>query len=603
MSPPKKIIDCFIFYNEFDLLTYRMNTLNAVVDYFVIVESTHTFSGKEKPLLLNDNKELFKDFKDKIVHIIVQDFPYKFPNINYERREQWENEKYQRNCIQLGLAKINLNDKDIIILSDVDEIPDSKILQFIKREDAFIDIYSLEMDFYYYNLNSKMSEKWYKTKIISVKKYKELSMSCEDLRFYNCLKIRDGGWHLSYFGDSHFIKNKIETFSHQELNTSNFTDLEKITKRVSNCGDLYDRGFSLQKISIKDNSYLPYEYEKYLKKYIVEEGLNVVFFVRQFSERGTEKAIYDYAHYNETILKNRSYIACFAEAQQAKSGLSKARLSYNKFKERFKIFELNDISDMSSIIKSHSINFFYTLTYGGANDIYKFEDKNIWGSCKTIKHCIFDTNAPESDFYISISEFLNKKNKVALPVIPHIVTAPQCADNLRAKLEIPEGAVVLGRHGGACQFNIPFVHTAIKRILEEDSNLYFLFMNTDTFYQHPRIIYLDANIDDLHKAKFINTCSAMIHAREMGETFGLAIAEFSIMNKPIITGACGDLEHLLILKEKAIIYNSEESLMGILKNIRTILSSSHNWNCYSQFSPENVMKLIDNTIFKGSKMV
>ena len=77
-----KIIDCFIFYNELDMLTYRLNILNDVVDYFVLVESNHTFVGKEKPLFYNENKHLFEKFNHKIIHIIVNDFPHKYPNVN-----------------------------------------------------------------------------------------------------------------------------------------------------------------------------------------------------------------------------------------------------------------------------------------------------------------------------------------------------------------------------------------------------------------------------------------------------------------------------------------------------------------------------------------
>ena len=84
-----KIIDCFIFYNELELLKYRINILNNIVDYFVIIESTHTFIGKEKKLYYNNNKHLFDKFKDKIIHIIVNDFPYK-NNINFSNREQWK---------------------------------------------------------------------------------------------------------------------------------------------------------------------------------------------------------------------------------------------------------------------------------------------------------------------------------------------------------------------------------------------------------------------------------------------------------------------------------------------------------------------------------
>jgi beta-1,4-mannosyl-glycoprotein beta-1,4-N-acetylglucosaminyltransferase len=60
-----KIIDCFTFYNELDLLTYRLNVLNDVVDYFIIVESTHTFTGREKQLFFNENKQLFSEFNKK----------------------------------------------------------------------------------------------------------------------------------------------------------------------------------------------------------------------------------------------------------------------------------------------------------------------------------------------------------------------------------------------------------------------------------------------------------------------------------------------------------------------------------------------------------
>ena len=77
-----KIIDSFIFYNELDLLNYRLSILNDFVDYFILVESTHTFTGYPKKLFYNENKKLFDKFNQKIIHIIVDDFPYKYPNIN-----------------------------------------------------------------------------------------------------------------------------------------------------------------------------------------------------------------------------------------------------------------------------------------------------------------------------------------------------------------------------------------------------------------------------------------------------------------------------------------------------------------------------------------
>ena len=150
-----QIIDCFTFYNELDLLTYRLNILNDVVDYFILVEATDTHAGFVKPLFYNENKHLFEKFKDKIIHIIVDDFSFKHPNIDFTKDNQWENERYQRNCIKKGLDKLRLNNQDLIIIADLDEIPDPNTLLKIKQQNIKINIVKLELDFYYYNLHSK----------------------------------------------------------------------------------------------------------------------------------------------------------------------------------------------------------------------------------------------------------------------------------------------------------------------------------------------------------------------------------------------------------------------------------------------------------------
>ena len=264
-----KIIDCFIFYNELDLLKYRLNLLNNIVDYFIIVESTHTFIGKEKKLFFNENKHLFENFRNKIIHIIVDDFPYKYHNVNICMNDVWSNEYFQRNAISRGINYIkDLSQYDVIIISDLDEIPDPYTLDKIKQGDIIVDINILEMDLYYYNLNTRFQSKWSKCKIISYKKYNELNISCDNIRNTQCSIILNGGWHLSYFGDKYFIQNKIQNFSHQELNNSNYTDLDKIENRVKNSSDLYDRDYcKFEKIKIENNKYLPPDYDKYLNKY------------------------------------------------------------------------------------------------------------------------------------------------------------------------------------------------------------------------------------------------------------------------------------------------------------------------------------------------
>ena len=271
-----KIIDCFIFYNELELLKYRLTILNEYVDYFVIVESTHTFVGKEKPLFYQENKELFKEFNHKIIHIIVEDFSHKFPDINIENGEQWNNERFQRNCIKRGLDKLKLNDDDIFTITDLDEIPHPKLLQKIKAKEVIIDANIIELDFYYYNLNCKMDHQWRLSKMISYKKYKELGFSCEQIRQNMSFKIiENAGWHLSYFGDEKFIKNKIENFGHQEYNNDKFTDEEKIKKKITSQTDLYGRPNAIINVPIEDNDNLPLAYDKHLTNYYTNNIQNI----------------------------------------------------------------------------------------------------------------------------------------------------------------------------------------------------------------------------------------------------------------------------------------------------------------------------------------
>lgn len=270
-----KIVDCFIFYNELDMLMFRLESLYLYVDFFVLVESLFTHSGKEKKLYYNENKFLFEKYNSKIIHIILDDFPYKFPNIDYSLNQQWENENYQRNSIKCGIdgtdGKITLNNEDIIIVSDLDEIPDNKLLSAIKENEFIVnDIYSLEQDFYYYNLNSRFYNKWCYSKILSFKKYKEMNFSFQEIRYLNCEKILKGGWHLSYFGDKYFIQNKIQNFGHQEYNNNNYTNLDVIESRIKTQTDLYGRSNQdIEKISVKNNNYLPHNYENFLVKYIL----------------------------------------------------------------------------------------------------------------------------------------------------------------------------------------------------------------------------------------------------------------------------------------------------------------------------------------------
>ena len=213
----------------------------------------------------NENKELFKDFNEKIIHIIIDEVPYKTPNVN--NKEQWINEIFQRNAISRGIKSNELSLEDLLIIADLDEIPDPNTLDKIKKGIITVTFNTLLLDNYYYNLNSKVHTNPESTKIITYEKYKELNISCNDIRHSTTPNILNGGWHLSYFGDPHFIKNKMNEFSHQEYNNDTYTNLHTIEEKIKNFKDMYNRQMYIENINVKDNHYLPPQYEKYLTKY------------------------------------------------------------------------------------------------------------------------------------------------------------------------------------------------------------------------------------------------------------------------------------------------------------------------------------------------
>lgn len=329
----------------------------------------------------------------------------------------------------------------------------------------------------------------------------------------------------------------------------------------------------------------------------------VAFFTKQFSERGTEKTTYDYADFNETILGNNSFIISFSELAIEKYGFEKTKqYILDKYESRFKVYRIDNLLEIYNIFKANNISHFYTQSHGFHRDIFEFNNKLIWGNCKTIYHCAFGPMAMQGSYKRCIvGEYLNERFKKKLPVLPPIVRKYIKKENLRFELKIPKGSIVLGRHGGKDTFDINFVKEAISELLTKNKNYYFIFVNTKFFLDHPNIIYLE-NLKDEKISSFIETCDAMIHARADGETFGLAPAEFSAANKPVITfGLSKDKEHLKILKGNALIYKNKSELIKIFYDLPKIIKLKRDWNSYSYYEPHNIMKIFEEVCLKLDK--
>jgi len=222
-----------MFYNEINMLKYHLEVLYDHVDHFVITEARQTHMGRPKLLNFEQNKELFAKYFNKIVYIPI-DLPFLEP-CNVENREQWQNEKYQRDHIIHGLNYLKLEHNDIFILGDVDEITNPNVLDSIRKTDTSRIAFNLECDCYVHNLNTKLTERWFFPKLINWSFFNELKISLDDLRwaYYIMPYMNDGGWHLTDFGDAQFIKNKIENYSHQEINTDEFKNISSINAKIN----------------------------------------------------------------------------------------------------------------------------------------------------------------------------------------------------------------------------------------------------------------------------------------------------------------------------------------------------------------------------------
>jgi hypothetical protein len=400
-------------------------------------------------------------------------------------------------------------------------------------------------------------DKWYFPKILDYQSYIDLNESIDTIRWLNKEHIKNGGWHFSYFGTSQFIANKIQNFSHQEYNHMDFTNEESIHFKINNNIDLFDR----PQIKFKNESstYLPPKWYRLLKNKTFALHTN------QLCERGTTVALYDYAYH----LKKEYSIIILYKKQNSIDCVIK------RFEKEFDCYEYSSEQEIQEIVDYFKIKFFYSIRSGEKDFLIK--------NCKNLIHSVF-TYDPHGDIYATVSN--------SQKWVPHMINLPKIEGNFRKELNIPDNAIVLGRYGGFNEFNISFVH----KVINQTNTIYFLFANTKNFTENKNVIYLPRIIDPIRKSMFINTCDAMIHARYEGETFGLSIAEFSTFNKPIITcKSSKDNQHLEILGEKAIIYDSEESLRQIINGIDTIINSRNDWNAYQNFTPERVMDIFYKT--------
>jgi len=289
-----KIFDCFMYFDEEIVLDVRLNTLDQFVDYFVIVESKFTHKGDKRDLKFNPDK--FEKFKDKIIYLVYNHQPSEIEKINNEdspdeiaRKSLWNaiyRENGQRNYIEKGL--IEANENDIILISDVDEIPNLENIEFKKISKKII-LFKQNMFYYKFNLRlpnliwtgtkgcrkkDLINPQWLRN--IKDRKYSffRLDTFFSKNKYRSVRRIIDGGWHFTNIKNAEAIEHKLKSYLHHgefDLNPLSITQINEIIKKKH---AIYDLSVDKTKSKIgSGNKLKKFELDK-LPKYIQENKNN-----------------------------------------------------------------------------------------------------------------------------------------------------------------------------------------------------------------------------------------------------------------------------------------------------------------------------------------
>ena len=276
------IYDAFLFFNELDLLDLRLNILSPVVDRFVISESRLTFSGKPKPLYFYENRQRFSQFLDRIDHHVVDDDPDDFTNLDariaaadistakgratwhalarlkesthFEKTEKhWGRDFYQREILLRALS--HCRDEDLILVSDLDEIPNPQSVIQLKKNYSPSQLYVFRQSLFYYFVNCFKEEIWHGTRACSYRRLRNHSPNYDRMHWKDhATVVENAGWHFSFLGGADRIRTKIECYGHQELNTDAIK--ARVEQHLANNTDLFGRVEKIRTIPITPE-YLP----------------------------------------------------------------------------------------------------------------------------------------------------------------------------------------------------------------------------------------------------------------------------------------------------------------------------------------------------------
>ena len=248
------LIDAFIFFNEKELIELRLKYLNSIVDYFVVVEANITHQGKKKdwnfPNILKTN---LAEFSNKIqyhqLHIDLEKIKEEESWIidDIKGDDAWRIENFQRNYIKTACKKFS--NEDILIISDIDEIPSKQKLEFIKSCDfKKIAPVALEQNLFHIDCNFLSMESW-RGSIVTTMQICNAFSPHKFRRARNRIShFTDSGWSFSSFGGPKKVKEKLESIAHREFNNDKYKNADHIMNCQKTGADLFHRKVQKKKV-------------------------------------------------------------------------------------------------------------------------------------------------------------------------------------------------------------------------------------------------------------------------------------------------------------------------------------------------------------------
>jgi beta-1,4-mannosyl-glycoprotein beta-1,4-N-acetylglucosaminyltransferase len=233
-----------------------------VVDYFVLVESTKSHTGKQKELIYLNNKDKFKKYHDKIIHIIVDDLP------DYSVADIWKAENFQRRCINRGLNGLVKNG-DKVFISDCDEFWDTETA--FKNINKSLIVFTQEL--YYYYVNCLQNQLWNGSIMYTYNPSIDIQVLRDNRN--NHEKVSPGGWHYSFMGGASKIKEKVENIAESHYIIDKIGDVSEISVKMNKAIDLWGRNESFTHKRFIKSNYLPKKIDEFLKEYpyFIKEGV------------------------------------------------------------------------------------------------------------------------------------------------------------------------------------------------------------------------------------------------------------------------------------------------------------------------------------------